>query len=263
MAGETQAQIAADPQMPSPSTVWSWTKKHPKFARLYAKAKVLGERDGFGASRSYCEVTATEIAARVSEGESLAAIAREPGMPSLSTIFRWARQEPGFAENLSVAKMAMAERFAEMGWTLAMEATPETAYLTQVRLKQLRWTCAILSPTTYGRLKAADPPAPPEVLNVTHRSFQIEVEPQTGRVRAVALHYDPETHAVVRDLVGPWQDPAYPLLKTVDYVTAATAQGVGGPAAVADQRRWDWRPSSYNPDGTIKPQAERYGGEGP
>src|SRR5213078_1035210 len=103
-----------------------------------------------------------EIAARVSEGEALAAIAREPGMPALRTIFRWAVNEAEFAEALAVARMAMAERFCEMGWTLAMEATPETAYLTQVRLKQLRWTCAILSPGSHGRLKAADPPQPRE-----------------------------------------------------------------------------------------------------
>src|SRR5258707_192341 len=80
-AGETQEEICADPSLPSASTLARWTRKHRKFAALFARAKAVGELGG--PRRGYCPVSAHEIAARVSEGESLAAIAREPGMPSL------------------------------------------------------------------------------------------------------------------------------------------------------------------------------------
>jgi hypothetical protein len=243
LAGEAQREICADPAMPSPDTLRRWAQRHPRFAQTYARARALGEREGFGVKRSYCQVTAVEIAARMSEGESLAAIAREPGMPSLSTIFRWARQESAFAEDLAVARMVMAERFAEMGWTLAMEATPGTAYLTQVRLKQLRWTCAILSPTTYGRLKAADPPAPPDTLDVTLRTFQMEVNPETGQVRSVAYHHDPQTGKNVSDLVGEWVDPPFPLVRKVDYVEAKRTRMALG-MNTDDPSQWDLRPSA-------------------
>ena len=217
IAGETQGAICADPHMPSPSTLWHWCRKHPEFGRIYARARALGERDGPGNRRAYCPVTAHEIAARVSEGEALAHIARDPGMPSLRTIFRWAQREGEFAEALAVAKLAMAERFAQMGWTLAMEATPETAYLTQVRLKQLRWTCAILSPTTYGRLKAAEPPAPPrEPTTICYRRFYIEKHPDYPAVkqhRVVGYAPDPGTNQAVRDSEGPWTDIVDPVEK--------------------------------------------------
>ncbi len=216
LAGETQAEVCADPAMPSSGTIWRWTQKHPKFAAAYAKARALGE--GLGRKRGYCAVKAGEIAARVGEGEALAHIARDPAMPSLTTIMRWARLHAEFGEALGDAKAAMAERFCEMGWTLAMEATPETAYLTQARLKQLRWTCAILSPSVYGRLKAADPPGPPpepEVTTVLFRHFRIEAHPDPAvrQQRVVGYTPDPETMKPVRDSEGPWTDIVDPVAK--------------------------------------------------
>ena len=243
MAGETLGEICADPALPTPDTVKRWAKKHARFGALYARARAVGELNGLGATRGYCPVLAGEIAARVSLGEAMAHIAAEPSMPSLSTMWRWAHREPEFGEALSVARMAMADRFCAMGWTLAMEATPETAYLTQVRLKQLRWTCAVLSPTTYGRMKASDPPAAPEVTQVTIRTFQTEVNPETGQVRGVALHYDPETGKVTHEPSGAWRDPPFPLVRRVDYATAkkirmSLGMNTDNPAA------WDLRPSA-------------------
>ena len=60
-------------------------------------------------------------------------------MPSLSTIFYWRRRIPEFEDTVRVAKEIQAERLADLGWEMVGEATPETAYLTHVRLTQLRW----------------------------------------------------------------------------------------------------------------------------
>ena len=249
MAGETQSEICADPAMPCEASLWRWTKKHPKFAAIYSKARALGEREGPASQRGYCPVTAHEIAARVSEGEALSVIAREPAMPSLRTIFRWARAEPDFAEALAAAKAAMAQRFAEMGWTLAMDATPETAFLTQVRLKQLRWTCAILSPGTHGRLKAADPPAQPEVERILFRHFHIEdhPDPNVRQQRVVGYTPDPETMIPVRDSEGPWRDIVDPVAK------AAAVEALW-------QRRKAGLPAPLNPNDD--PATWRFAAEG-
>lgn len=243
VAGETQDEICADPAMPSASTLWRWMRKHRRFAALYARAKAVGELGG--PRRGYCPVTAHEIAARVSEGESMAAIAREPAMPSLTTIFRWARAQSDFGEALSVARMAMAERFAEMGWTLAMEATPETAFLTQVRLKQLRWTCAILSPTTYGRLKASEPPAPPQgPTTILFRHFRIEKhpDPEKRQHRVVGYTPDPETMQPVREKDGPWVDIVDPVEKAAAVQALIDRRAAGLPAPLnPNDPPGDWR----------------------
>ena len=65
----------------------------------------------------------------------------------------------GLADDGVHAKAILAQ-LDKLGWKLAMEATPETAFLTQVRLKQLRWTASVLGPRTHGRLKPAEPPSP-------------------------------------------------------------------------------------------------------
>ena len=153
-------------------------------------------------------------------------------MPSMTTILRWAHKHKDFAEALSVAKMAMAERFCEMGWTLAMEATPETAYLTQVRLKQVRWTCAILSPTTYGRLKASDPPAPPQgPTTILFRHFRIEKhpDPDVKQHRVVGYTPDPETMKPVREKDGPWVDIVDPVEKAARVQALIDGQTAGLP----------------------------------
>jgi hypothetical protein len=243
LAGQTQLEIAADPAMPCVMTLHRWAERHRKFARTYARVRAIGEGEREDRRRTYCPDLANEIAARVSEGEPLAAIADDPKMPSLRTIYRWRDYEPAFGEALLIARAAMAERFMALGWTLAMQADAPTAYLTFVRLGYLRWMCAVQSPATHARLKPADPPAPPEVLNITHRTFQTEVNPETGQLRSVAYHHDPELGRLVRDLVGEWQDPPFPLVRHVDYVTAKTTRMALG-MNTDNPAKWDVRPSA-------------------
>jgi hypothetical protein len=210
-AGETQRAICAEAHMPSTFTLRRWARTLPKFARAFARARAMGGRDGAGPAATYDPVTAFEIVARMSEGESLTSICADPAMPCARTIFNWRTRQAEFEDELRIARAAAAERFADLGWTLAMEATPATAHLTRVRLAQLRWTCAILSPGTHGRLKPLAAPEPAAVQQVTLRTFRTEVNPETGQVRGVALHFDPEAGAVVREMVGAWADPPFPL----------------------------------------------------
>jgi hypothetical protein len=242
-AGQTQAEICADPAMPCAMTLNRWAKRHPRFARTYARVRALAEGEREDRRRSYCPALANEIAARVSQGESLAAIADDPAMPSLRTIFRWRDYEPAFADALGVARAAFAERLTDLGWGLAMDATPPMAHLTRVRLNYLRWMCAVQSPATHGRMKAVDPPAPPEALNITHRTFQVEVNRETGQIRSVAYHHDPEQGRLVRDLVGEWKDPPFPLVRKVDYLEAKAFRLAHG-MNVDNPNAWDMRISA-------------------
>jgi len=210
--GESQVSVCADPAMPSRAALKRWAERHAGFGRVFARAKAMAARKPVS-GRGYCAATAGEIAARVSEGEMLSAICADPSMPSLRTVMRWRADHPEFAEEMRLAREALAERFGDLGWKLAMEATPETAFLTQVRLKQLRWTAAVLGPRTHGRLKPAEAPEPAPTRTVLFRHFRIEEHPETGQHRVVGYTPDPESLLPVRTSEGAWKDPIDPVAK--------------------------------------------------
>lgn len=227
-AGEHLTAICADPDMPSVASVTRWARKLPKFAKIYHRAKAFAARtDGLGPTTTYCEVIAHEICVRVSEGETLASISSDPAMPALWTIMHWQRKSAGFAAALALAKEARAERMADIGWEMALEATPETAFLTHVRLGHLRWRVAIAAPKTHGRHKASDPPAPPpepEERVILFKHFRIEENKETGQIRTVTYVADPETRQPVRDSEGAWTAPFDPEGKARDIHRAFMAE---------------------------------------
>jgi hypothetical protein len=213
-AGETLVAICRDADMPARATVNVWVRTVPKFAAMYARAKVFGGRTRRGRPATYCPVTAHEIAVRVSEGEPLSDIVQDAAMPSIQTVLRWQAADADFAQAMELARWAQAERMADLGWKMALGATPETAYLTRVQLGHLRWTAGVKAPRVYGRMKAVEPPAAPEGPDVIlFRHFRIEENFATGQHRVVSYCADPETMRPVRDSVGPWTDPVDPLKK--------------------------------------------------
>ena len=211
-AGESQVSVCADPAMPSRAALKRWAERHPGFGRVFDRAKAMAPRKAVS-GRGFCAATAEEVVARVSQGEMLSTIADDPAMPSLRTIMRWRAEHPEFDAEMRLAREALAERFGDLGWKLAMEATPETAFLTQVRLKQLRWTAAVLGPRTHGRLKPAEPPEPAQTHTVLFRHFKIEENLETGQHRVVGFTPDRNTMQPVRTSEGPWKDPIDPVAR--------------------------------------------------
>lgn len=210
-AGETQEEICADAHMPSILTLYRWSKRRAGFARAYARARAVGAAAVMTRTR-FCPVKANEIVARIGEGELLASICADTHLPCLATIRRWARDNPEFGEDMRLAREALAERLTDVGWKLAMAATPQTAHLTRVRLAQLRWTAAVLGPRTHGRLKPTEPPQPPRVTTICFRHFRIE-ENAEGQHRVVGFTPDPDTLLPARTSEGDWKDPVDPVAK--------------------------------------------------
>ena len=206
--------------MPCALTLYRWSKTLPRFARVYARARALGAEATRGRS-TFCPVKANEIVARIAEGEMLSSITADAHLPCLSTIRRWARDHREFGEEMRLAREVLAERFSDLGWKMAMEATPETAYLTQVRLAQLRWTAAVLGPRTHARLKPADAPKPVEVDTYLFRHFKMETHPETGQHRVVGYTPDPETMKPVRSSEGEWTTPVGPVAQLSEAEAAA------------------------------------------
>jgi hypothetical protein len=206
--GELLYAICRDPGMPTPEGVATWARGKPAFAEELRAARLAGGRpEGTrGPVFSYCEATGQTIYERLCEGESLTAIGRDPTMPSLSTIFYWRRRIPAFEALVQTGKAIQAERFCDLACELAAEATPETAYLTHVRLTHLRWTAGVMAPKVF-KLKPVDAPEPRQQLNVLMRRFEIEEDPATGQTKVVAYCPNPETGEVEREDVPGWKRP--------------------------------------------------------
>jgi hypothetical protein len=212
-AGELIYRISRDEGMPTPEAVQKWARERPDFAAALDVARRAGGRPAGkrGPVFTYCAETADAIFERLCEGESLTSIGRDPTMPSLKTIFNWRRRFPEFEETVQLGKRVQAERFCDLGWELAMGATPETAYLTHVRLTQLRWTAGVMAPRVF-RLKPVEPEAAREKLDVLIRRFEIEDDPATGEQKVVAYCPNPLTGEVEREDAPGWRRPPGVLL---------------------------------------------------
>ena len=210
-AGELLYAVCREPGMPTPEGVRKWMTDKPGFAAAFDAARRAGGRPAGvrGPVYSYCQATADAIFERICDGESYSAIGRDPTMPSLSTIFYWRRRIPEFETAMRLAKEIQAERFCDTSWELAQAATPETAYLTHVKLQHIRWMAGAMSPKVY-RLKPAEPEKPRRQLDLLIRRFEIEVDPETGKRKVVAFCPNPETGEADREDAPGYRSPNRP-----------------------------------------------------
>lgn len=205
-AGELVYRMCQEPGMPTPEAIAKWAREKPEFGEALAAARAMGGRPmGVrGQPLGYCEAVGQAIFERLCAGESLTRIGDDPTMPSLSTIFYWRRRIPEFEETVQMGKRIQAERFCDLGWEMAQAATPQTAYLTHVRLGHLRWMAGVMAPKVY-RIKQVEPDGPRETLDVLMRTFEIEEDPETGEKKVVAYCPNPDTGRVEREDTTAWR----------------------------------------------------------
>jgi hypothetical protein len=146
---------------------------------------------------SFCREVAEEVFQRLCEGQSLTAIGADPLMPSHSTLYRWRDQFPDFDKLVRLGVRIRAERLADEGWDMAMAATPETAYVTHVRLSHLRWMTGVMSPQQF-RPKLVEPPNQ-QVQTILLRTFGVKTNPETGERKVVSYTPNPSTGQVECD----------------------------------------------------------------
>lgn len=215
-SGESQASICRDPTMPGRGAIEYWSKTRPRFAERLKRARVESGHVGGGSASTYCPVTAQEIFRRLCEGESVTGICADPAMPCFSTVYLWRKNFPEFGEAMRIAREVRAERFCDEGWEMAQAASPETAYLTQVRLGHLRWMVGHMAPRTYGRTKPImaevelleRPAAERTEIVFVAKHFKVE-EREDGAHRVVAFKPNGETGRLER-ITGedaPWHPP--------------------------------------------------------
>lgn len=211
-AGELLYDVCRGRRMPTPQTVGRWAREKADFGAALLEARRASGRgptaDGRygGGVFSFSEEVAGEIFERMCEGQSLTAISRDPTMPSLSTIFHWRRSFPQFEEAVQQGARIRAERICDDGWEEACGATPETAFLTQVKLGHMRWMAGVMAPRVF-RPKLVEPAQPREVRTILFRHFGVEVDKETGKKTVVAWCPNPLTGQVEREDTPGWRPP--------------------------------------------------------
>jgi transposase-like protein len=135
LEGDTVAEIAEDPDLPSYATIYTWVRRHAEFrwrwqaarrhlaegrvnaieirersrrALQVLKAKVDGGpvRGRGGRRSTYSLKVARVFCRRVARGETVSAICADPKMPSVKALYGWLRREPLFREMYAEARGA-------------------------------------------------------------------------------------------------------------------------------------------------------------
>ena len=168
LAGESLRAICAGPGSPHRTTLRAWMTRHPEFAQGLVAAQQAArlawrrrDRACFahlaarpkprrgGKPSTYTPAMGEAICARLMEGESLTAIARDPAMPAYATILGWVRRHPEFEDMYVQARQVQADYFCDEARDVALAATPETVWVARLCFSVIRWQAARLAPRKY------------------------------------------------------------------------------------------------------------------
>lgn len=116
-----------------------------------------------GAPTHYTREKAVDICARISNGESLAQMVKDPDMPVQSTVYKWLIDNPEFSEMYTRAREWQADTNADQILQIADEHPPEytddkgrtsldSSYIAwqRSRIDARKWTAMKLKPRKYG-----------------------------------------------------------------------------------------------------------------
>lgn len=172
-AGMTQAAVAAEPGMPSASSMRDWARRHDAFAVAFEAARQTSQARALARDRRRNEARGWRrmltrvgrrggdvsmltpelqeaVCARIASGETLMSIGADPAMPAASTISGWVRRYEDFREAYLTAKDMAADLLFGLAFEIAIESTEETVQSDRLRLQMLRWHTAMLAPKRYG-----------------------------------------------------------------------------------------------------------------
>lgn len=99
---------------------------------------------------AYDETAATEVLRRMSEGETLTAICREPGFPSASSMNLWAINDspPGFSARYARARELQSLAIGESAINLADDC--KDAVKARLQVDTRKWFASKMHPSKFG-----------------------------------------------------------------------------------------------------------------
>ncbi len=116
---------------------------------------------------SYKQPIADEICDRISNGESLRSVCRDPRMPCTSTVCKWLSLNEGFAQQYAKARLAQADALFDEALDIADNASNdwmerndpdnkgyaingEAYQRSRLRIDTRKWVAGKLNPKKYG-----------------------------------------------------------------------------------------------------------------
>lgn len=94
-----------------------------------------------------------EIIRRISEGEPLAQICREDGMPGLSTVYDWEGKDEAFSGAIARARIAGFDMIAQEALAIADDADPDVdVQRSKLRIETRLKLLAKWDPKRYGEM---------------------------------------------------------------------------------------------------------------
>lgn len=167
-AGESLALVCRDDGMPCANTVRSWAAAHPEFGETlragYRQARIvrrladralaearaaMPKRRTSGRVLAYTPELGEAICDRLSEGESLSSIVRDPAMPCYRTVMKWVRRIPEFQDMYVLARQVQADYLFDEARDVAKAATPKGVWVSRLQFDVIRWQTTILAPRKY------------------------------------------------------------------------------------------------------------------
>ena len=121
---------------------------------------------------NYTREVSDIICTKMSEGESLRAICRDPGMPSESTVRGWAvRDVDGFSDRYRAARQLLLEYWSDEIVSIADDGELDPRDR-QIRTGIRQWLMSKLAPRRYGdKLQLGGDPESP--LQIMHRQVSL------------------------------------------------------------------------------------------
>jgi hypothetical protein len=155
-AGWSVTEVCREPDMPQRSTFIAWLTANPEL-RARVEAAQARAAEVFAPRRAYHywdPALAEEVLSRIEDGRGLREVCAEPDMPAHSSVTRWLRERPDFAEAYRRAREAQADRLFDLAWRIACEATEREVATARLKIQTLKWRVGKLAPRVYGPLKA-------------------------------------------------------------------------------------------------------------
>lgn len=103
-----------------------------------------------GRPSKYSLKLAQRVCEAIACGESLVSVTKRAWAPSYTTVMKWCRELPEFAEMYARAREDQADYLADRIVEIADGATPDDVQVAKLRVDARKWTAAKLKPRKYG-----------------------------------------------------------------------------------------------------------------
>ena len=92
--------------------------------------------------------TVDEVCERLAGGESMSAICKDEHIPSITTLFKWMRENESFATEYARAREAQAEGYVDK--ILEITETEPDVQRARLKVDVIKWHASKMKPKKYG-----------------------------------------------------------------------------------------------------------------